>query len=239
MSPPRTRRYHAPRRSGCGRGDPPDILRAAQEQFEAHGWAATTIRRLPGAWGAGPRPSSARSATKPALLEETLLGALRGEPVVTDTDGLARLKLCWSCDLKPGGRSRRRRTPANNAGAPRRWRAQDQLTGRGHLLEAVDSGRLPRTSASQRSGTENDRRAARPSHCGLVGGGPPSKAWASGRDLTLREAESTFMIAIDWNTDPTLTTKSDMSPEEARSAGRRALLPPHAARVTPDGPGTL
>ena len=52
-------------------------------------------------------------------------------------------------------------------------------------------------------------------------------------DLTLREVESTFMIAIDWNTYLTLTTKSDMSPEEARRVGH-ALLPPHAARVTPD-----
>ena len=36
-------------------------------------------------------------------------------------------------------------------------------------------------------------------------------------DLTLREVESTFMIAIDWNTYLTLTTKSDMSPEEAQA----------------------
>ena len=35
-------------------------------------------------------------------------------------------------------------------------------------------------------------------------------------DLTPREAEATFLIAIDWNTYLALTRKGDMSPEEAQ-----------------------
>jgi hypothetical protein len=35
-------------------------------------------------------------------------------------------------------------------------------------------------------------------------------------DLTLREAEATFQIAIDWNTYLTLTTKGDVSRKEVQ-----------------------
>ena len=77
---PRTRRYHAPRRAAAAEETRRDILRAAQEQFEAHGWAATTIRAIALSAGVSPKTVEALFATKPALLEATLLGALRGEP---------------------------------------------------------------------------------------------------------------------------------------------------------------
>jgi hypothetical protein len=36
-------------------------------------------------------------------------------------------------------------------------------------------------------------------------------------DLTLREAEETFLTTMDWNTYRTLTTKGGMSPEEVQA----------------------
>ncbi|MCW3066803.1 MAG: TetR/AcrR family transcriptional regulator [Solirubrobacterales bacterium] len=48
-------------------------------------------------------------------------------------------------------------------------------------------------------------------------------------ELTVREAEETFLTAGDWNTYRTLTTKGDMSPEEVQAwitrCYRRMLLP--------------
>jgi hypothetical protein len=35
-------------------------------------------------------------------------------------------------------------------------------------------------------------------------------------DLTLREAEETFLIGIDWNTYRTLRTKGDMTPDDVQ-----------------------
>jgi hypothetical protein len=36
-------------------------------------------------------------------------------------------------------------------------------------------------------------------------------------DLALREAEETFLVALDWNTYRTLTTRGDMGPEEIQA----------------------
>ena len=36
-------------------------------------------------------------------------------------------------------------------------------------------------------------------------------------DLTLREAEETFLIGIDWNTYRTLSTKGDMTPDDVQT----------------------
>ncbi|MEA2272546.1 MAG: hypothetical protein QOI98_1254, partial [Solirubrobacteraceae bacterium] len=36
-------------------------------------------------------------------------------------------------------------------------------------------------------------------------------------DLTLREAEEAFLVAIDWNTYRTLTTRGDMRPEDVQA----------------------
>ena len=65
---PRTRRYHAPRRAAAAEETRRDILRAAQEQFEAHGWAATTMRAIALSAGVSPKTVEALFATKPALL---------------------------------------------------------------------------------------------------------------------------------------------------------------------------
>src|SRR4051794_1463370 len=84
------RAYHAPRRTAAAAETRRAILRAAKEEFEEQGWAATTMRSIATSAGVSPKTVEALFATKPALMEATLLGALGGDPANTDTGGLAR-----------------------------------------------------------------------------------------------------------------------------------------------------
>src|SRR5258705_475083 len=74
--PPPTRRYHGSRRSAAAEVTRAAILRAAKEEFEAHGWAATTMRSIAMNAGVSLKTVEALFATKPAVLEATLLAAL-------------------------------------------------------------------------------------------------------------------------------------------------------------------
>src|SRR5258705_1815296 len=59
------------------------ILRAEKEEFEARGWAATTMRSIAKSAGVSCRTVEALFATKPALLEATLLTAVGGDTART------------------------------------------------------------------------------------------------------------------------------------------------------------
>ena len=90
MNPPikptrATRTYHAPRRTAAAAETRQAILRAAKDEFEARGWAATTMRSIAVRAGVSPKTVEALFATKPALLEATLLAAFDGDPPNTDT----------------------------------------------------------------------------------------------------------------------------------------------------------
>jgi AcrR family transcriptional regulator len=209
--PPRTRRYHAPRRTAAAAETRRDILQAAKEEFEARGWAATTIRAIAISAGVSPKTVEALFATKPALLEATLLGALRGEPVDTDTDGLARPEAV----LELRGEARREIEGAPDAATMLELHA---------ALACEINARVARICWAVDTAVSSDERLAavwaRMTESWLFG-----VRWSAGvllrkpgvrADLTLREAEATFLIAIDWNTYLTLTTKGDMSPEEVQ-----------------------
>jgi AcrR family transcriptional regulator len=209
--PPRTRRYHAPRRTAAAAETRRDILRAAKEEFEARGWAATTIRAIAISADVSPKTVEALFATKPALLEATLLGALRGEPVDTDTDGLARPEAV----LELRGEARREIEGAPDAATMLELHA---------ALACEINARVARICWAVDTAVSSDERLAavwaRMTESWLFG-----VHWSAEvllrkpgvrADLTLREAEATFLIAIDWNTYLTLTTKGDMSPEEVQ-----------------------
>jgi AcrR family transcriptional regulator len=205
------RTYHAPRRTAAAAETRRDILRAAKEEFEEHGWAATTIRAIAISAGVSPKTVEALFATKPALLEATLLGALRGEPEEADTAGLARPEAV----LELRGEARWAIEGAPDAATMLELHA---------ALACEINGRVARICWAVDTAVSSDERLA-------AVGARLTESWLFGvrwsadvllqkpgvrADLTRREAEATFLIAIDWNTYLTLTTKGGMSPEEVQ-----------------------
>jgi AcrR family transcriptional regulator len=209
--PARTRTYHAPRRTAAAAETRRDILRAAKEQFETRGWAATTIRSIAISAGVSPKTVEALFATKPALLEATLLGALRRDPAETDTRDLARPEAV----LELRGKDRREIERAPDAATMLELHA---------ALACEINTRVARICWAVETAVSSDERLA-------ALGARVTESWRFGArwsadvllrkpgvraNLTTREAEATFQIAIDWNTYLTLTTKSDLSPEKAQ-----------------------
>ena len=209
--PPRTRAYHAPRRAAAAEETRRDILRAAKEEFEARGWAATTIRAIAVSAGVSPKTVEALFATKPALLEATLLGALRGEPADADSGGLVRPEAV----LELRGEARREIEAAPDAATMLELHA---------ALACEINLRVARICWAVDTAVASDERLA-------AVGARLTESWRFGArwsaqvllqkpgvraDLTAREAEATFLIAIDWSTYLALTTKGDMSPAEAQ-----------------------
>jgi AcrR family transcriptional regulator len=219
-----SRTYHAPRRTAAAAETRRDILQAAKQEFEERGWAATTMRAIAMRAGVSPKTVEALFATKPALLEATLLGALRGEPEDTDTAGLARPEAV----LELRGEARWAIEGAPDAATMLELHAAlaCEINGRiARICWAVDTADSSdeRLAAVQARLTESWRYGIRWSADVLLRK-PGVRA-----DLTQREAEATFLIAIDWNTYLTLTTKGDLSPEEIQEwvtrYYRRMLLP--------------
>jgi AcrR family transcriptional regulator len=207
--PPPTRTYHAPRRTAAAAETRRDILRAAKEEFATRGWAATTIRSIAMSAGVSPKTVEALFATKPALLEATLLGALRRDPADTDTRDLARPEAV----LELRAKDRREIEQAPDAATMLELHA---------ALACEINARVARICWAVETAVSSDERLA-------ALGARVTDSWLFGArwsaevllrkpgvraDLALREAEATFLIAIDWNTYLTLTTKGDMSPGE-------------------------
>jgi AcrR family transcriptional regulator len=212
--PPPTRSYHAPRRTAAAAETRQAILRAAKEEFEARGWAATTMRSIAISARVSPKTVEAQFATKPALLEATLLAALGGDAARTDTDDLAVVPPEAVREIQGEAARAIERAPdaatmlelhaamvtENNARAARICWALETAAPSEDGLAAL----WARVTEAQRFGV---RWSAE-----VLLGKPGVRA-----DLTLREAEVTFLTGTDWNTYRTLTTKGDMGPEEARA----------------------
>jgi AcrR family transcriptional regulator len=207
--PPPTRTYHAPRRTAAAAETRQAILLAAKEAFEAYGWAATTIRMIAASASVSPKTVEALFATKAALLEATLLAALGGDPENTDADRLERPEVV----LELRGEDRRAIEEAPDAATMLDLHAAlacEVNVRAGSICWAVETA------------VASDERLAdfwaRLTGSWLFGlrwsaevllGKPGVRA-----DLTQREAEATFLAAIDWNTYRTFMTKGHMSPEE-------------------------
>jgi hypothetical protein len=164
--------------------------------------------------GVSPKTVEALFATKPALLEAALLAALGGDAANTDTGDLGV--------VRPGAVLERRGDAAREI-----ERAPDAAT----MLELHSAlaceinARAARICWALATAVPSDERlaeiGARLTEAHLFG-----VRWSAEvlvrkpgvrADLTLREAEETFLIASDWNTYRTLTTKGDMTSEGARA----------------------
>jgi len=73
------RRYHAPRRAAAAAQTREAILHAAKDQFEAHGWAATTIAAIATEAAVSPKTIQALFGTKAALLAAAVDYAIAGD----------------------------------------------------------------------------------------------------------------------------------------------------------------
>jgi AcrR family transcriptional regulator len=209
--PTSTRTYHAPRRTAAAAETRHAILRAAKEEFEARGWAATTIRSIARRAGVSPKTVEALFATKPALLEATLLAALSADAADTDTrdvvlpEGILEL----------------------NTEAVRKVTAAPDAATALELLAALiseTSARIERIFWAVETAVPSDERLAE-IWARLIDGWLFGNRWAAETvlqkpgirpDLTLREAEETLLIP-DWNTHRTLTTTGALTPEEVQA----------------------
>jgi AcrR family transcriptional regulator len=209
--PPATRTYHAPRRTAAAAETRQAILRAAKQEFEARGWAATTIRAIATSAGVSPKTVEALFATKPALLEATLLAALGGDPADPGSSSLARPEAV----LELRGEARREIEDAPDAASMLELHAA--------LACGINAQTASICWAVDTAVSSDERLAqtwARLTESWLFG-----VRWSAEvllrkpgvrADLTPREAEATFLIAIDWNAYRTLTKRGGMSPEEVQ-----------------------
>jgi AcrR family transcriptional regulator len=208
-----TRRYHAPRRTAAAAETRRAILRAAKEEFEAHGWAAATMRSIAASAGVSPKTVEALFATKAALLEATLLLAFGGE-AWTERSALATLRPDSVLLLRP--QATREIERATDAAT--------MLERHSALLSEIQV-RSARISWAAESAVTSDERLAQT-------WGRLNDAYRFGAhwsaevllqkpgvrpDLTLREAEETFVVASDWHTYRTLTTRAGLTPDEVQA----------------------
>jgi AcrR family transcriptional regulator len=208
-----SRTYHAPRRTAAAAATRQAILRAAKEEFEVRGWAATTMRSIAISAGVSPKTVEALFATKPALLEATLLAAFDVDAENADARDRTVLRPEAVVELRAEA-VKEIETAADAASVLELHSA----------LVADVSARVARLCWALETAVPSDERlaevSARMTEVILFGarwlaavllGKPGVRA-----DLTLREAEETFLVAIDWNTYRTLTTKGDMRPEDVQ-----------------------
>ena len=213
------RPYNAPSRTAGAAETRRAILRAAKEEFEARGWAATTMRSIAMSAGVSPKTVEALFATKPALLEATLLAALGGDAAAaTDTGDLAILRPEAVVELR--GEAAREIEAAPDAAA--------MLESTSALVFNVNA-RAARICWVVETAVASDERlaeiGARLTEALRFG----ARRWAdvllrkpgARADLTRDEAEETFLVGIDWNTYLTLITKGDMGPDEVQAWAMR------------------
>jgi AcrR family transcriptional regulator len=208
------RPYHAPSRTAGAAETRRAILRAAKEEFETRGWAATTMRSIAMSAGVSPKTIEALFATKPALLEATLLVALGGDAAATATGDLAVLRPEAVVELR--GEAVR-----EIEGAPD---AATMLEIHSALVSTINARAARICWAVETAAASDERLAeigARLTEILRFGARwsadvllrkPGARA-----DLTRDEAEETLLVGIDWNTYRTLITKADMEPDDVQA----------------------
>jgi AcrR family transcriptional regulator len=208
------RPYHAPRRTAAAAETRQAILRAAKEEFEARGWAATTMRSIAISAGVSPKTVEALFATKPALLEATLLAALGGDTANGETGDPAVLRpeavlqhqraAAREMEAAPDAATMLKLHSAVVSEVNARvawiyWAVETAVPSDAGLAEIWERLSEAQLFALRWSAETLLRK-------------PGARA-----DLTVREAEVTFLTVTDWNTYRTLTTKGNMSPEEVQA----------------------
>jgi AcrR family transcriptional regulator len=209
--PRRTRTYHAPRRTAAAAETRQAVLGAAKEEFEARGWAATTMRSIATRAGVSPKTVEALFATKPALLEATLLAALSADAADTDPRGVVLPE--GILELNPEAVRKIAAAPDAAAMLELLAAAVTEINARIEgIYWAVETAvpsdeRLAEIWARQIDGWRFGTRWLAETLLQKPGIRP---------DLTLRQAEETFLMP-DWNTHRTLTTIGALTPEEVRA----------------------
>ena len=208
-----TRPYHAPRRTAAAAATRQAILRAAKAEFEARGWAATTMRSIAMSAGVSPKTVEALFATKPALLEATLLAAVDDQAADSDT-GPAIIRP--EDVLGPQREARREMEGAPDAAIMLELHAA--LLCELHLRAARMCWAVE-TAVPSDEGLAALWARLTESQVVLVRWSAEVLLAKPGvrADLTAREAEETFLVAMDWNTYRTLVTKRGMTLDEVHA----------------------
>lgn len=203
---PRPRAYNAPRRAAAAAETRLAILRAAKEEFEERGWAATTVRSLAARAGVSPKTVEALFATKPALLEATLLAVLGSN---ADTSDVVRPE--GVLEMLGEATHEMERAPDAATTLELLTAMAAEAHARGACLYWTFETAVP---CDERLGelwarvTEAQHFAIR-RWAGILLEKPGVRA-----DLTLREAEEMLLPICDWNSYRTLTTKGGMTSED-------------------------
>jgi AcrR family transcriptional regulator len=208
--PQSARPYHAPRRTAAAAQTRQAILWAAKEEFEARGWAATTIRSIAMRAGVSPKTVEALFATKAALLEATLMVALGGDAANGVNGDVAILRPESVLEIR--GETSREIEEAPDAATMLELLAA--------LLCDINA-RAERICWAVETAVASDERLAE-LWARLIAAQGFGVQWSaevllqkSGvrAGMTLREAREAMLAGGDWNTYRTLTMKGGMTRE--------------------------
>jgi AcrR family transcriptional regulator len=161
-----------------------------------------------------PKTVEALFGTKPALLEATLLAVLGHDPGDAPSGGRAILQ-------PESGLEDRGEVAREIEQAPDAETAVELLA----ALASEVNARAARLAWTVETAVSSDERLA-DLWARLTESLRYGVRWSAEivlrkpgvrADLTLREVEETFLVAIDWNIHRTLRTKGDMTPEEVQA----------------------
>jgi AcrR family transcriptional regulator len=195
-----TRRYHAPRRAAAAAQTREAILRAAKDQFEARGWAATAVAAVAAGAAVSPKTIQALFGTKAALLAAAVDYAIAGD--VAEMPINAR-ESARSVESAPDAATMLDRHASHVAAINAR------SAGLAWVVESA-AGSSQLVTGLWEQMTANRRFGAHWAATTLLTkpGTRPG--------LTLEQAERDFVIAMDWGTYRTLTRELGLTPDQMR-----------------------
>ena len=195
-----TRRYHAPRRAAAAAQTREAILHAAKDQFETHGWAATTVAAVAANAAVSPKTVQALFGTKAALLAAAVDYAIAGD--VAEVPIIAR-QSARSVESAPAAAAMLDRHADHVVAINARSAGLAQVVESAAISSQLVAGLWEQMTANRRSGA----RWAATTLLTKPGTRP---------GLTLDQAERDFVIAIDWGTYRTLTGELDLTAGQVR-----------------------
>ncbi len=198
---PSRRPYHSPNRAAAAARTREAILGAAKARFETRGWTGASIPAIAADAGVSPKTIEAQFATKAALLADVVDYAISGD---TSDIPMARRELALAVEAAPDAATMLDRHAAHSCAITGRsariaWVAETAAASDEHVAKLWArmtknwrfGGRWAAEIALQKPGIRTD--------------------------LTLTEAEQIFLLAMDWGTYRTLTTKLNLTPEDAQA----------------------
>ncbi len=198
---PSKRPYHSPHRAAAAAATREAILRAAQARFEARGWTGTSISAIAADAGVSPKTIEAQFATKAALLADVVDYAIRGDDTAIP---MRRRELALAVEAAPDAATMLERHAAHSCAiagrsAPIAWVVETAAASDQHVAKL-----WARMTENWHHGGHWAAQIARQK--------PGIRT-----DLTLKDAEQIFLIAMDWATYRTLTTKLALTPDGAQA----------------------